>query len=225
MPAPAAWSPPRRPPYGGDAPGRKTPPRSAARRRCRSTAGPRACDNSLRRVGGPPRLLPSIDVVQSPAGRGPIEKQRALATVAGQRRGALELLAGLGAAAELRQEVAAHARQEVVPLERRLPDERVDEREPGRRPVGHRERDGAVELHDRRGGQQLVQGGDPRPVGLPGGTRPGVARRDGGLHRVRAATQRLGLVESGEAPPDEPPAPPAPVPGPPPDPPPRRAPP
>ena len=49
-----------------------------------------------------------------------LQKQLALARVAGQRRRALELGARLVEPAELVEEVAAHARQQVVAFERRL---------------------------------------------------------------------------------------------------------
>ena len=77
-------------------------------------------------------------------------EQRSLARVAGQRRRALELGARLVEASELGQQIAAHARQQVVAGQRRLVRERVDERQPGGRPVGHADRDRAVELDDRR---------------------------------------------------------------------------
>src|SRR3954469_23038176 len=54
------------------------------------------------------------------AGGGAGEQQGALPGVLRHRRRALELAAGLGGAAELREEVAAHARQQVVAVERRL---------------------------------------------------------------------------------------------------------
>src|SRR5262245_59570368 len=50
--------------------------------------------------------------------RGTCEQQLAFALVARQRGGAFELRAGFGVAAELREEVAAHAREQVVLRER-----------------------------------------------------------------------------------------------------------
>jgi hypothetical protein len=92
---------------------------------------------------------------------------------------ALELRARLVEAAELGEEVAAHARQQVVALERRLRGQRVDELEAGRRAERHRDRDRAVQLHDRRRrelGERVVERRDARPVGLLGGA-PARGRR------------------------------------------------
>src|SRR6058998_4386697 len=79
---------------------------------------------------------------------GPLEQQLALARVSRERCRALELRAGLVEAAELGEEVAAHARQEVVSLERRLRGQLIDEREARRRTERHPERDRAIQLHD-----------------------------------------------------------------------------
>src|SRR5437899_10946648 len=62
-----------------------------------------------------------------------IEEELLLASVAGERGRALEFRAGLVEAAELHEEVAAHAGQEVVVLESRLGGERIDECQPFRR--------------------------------------------------------------------------------------------
>src|SRR5204862_547668 len=51
---------------------------------------------------------------------GALEQQLALPSVSGERCRALELVTRLVEAAELREQVAAHARQEVVALEQRL---------------------------------------------------------------------------------------------------------
>ena len=83
-------------------------------------------------------------------GAGTLEQQLALAGVAGQRGGALELVARLLRAADLDEQVAAHARQEMIALERRLGGQRIDEVEAGCGTDGHRYRDGAVQLDDRR---------------------------------------------------------------------------
>src|SRR6266849_437650 len=58
---------------------------------------------------------------------GTLEQQLALACVARERCRALELRTGLVEAAELSEEVAAHARQEVVVLEQGLGGQRIDE--------------------------------------------------------------------------------------------------
>src|SRR6266540_4172437 len=79
---------------------------------------------------------------------GALEQQLALASVSRERCRALELLTGLGETAESGEEIAAHGRQEVVPLEGRLRRQRIGELEARRRTERHRERDRAVELHD-----------------------------------------------------------------------------
>ena len=66
------------------------------------------------------------------------EEQRALARVARERGGALELRPRLVDAAELREQVAAHARQQVVVPQRRLVGQRVDELEARLGPERHR---------------------------------------------------------------------------------------
>src|SRR5256885_2286442 len=58
------------------------------------------------------------------ARRGTAEEQGALALVTGERGGALELAARFDAAPELDEQIAAHARQQVVGLERRLGEQR-----------------------------------------------------------------------------------------------------
>src|SRR5262245_42212973 len=70
------------------------------------------------------------------------EQQLPLAGVAGQLGGAFELGSRLGVAAELVQEIAADARQEVVALQRRLGCELVNQLEAGRRTERHRHCDG-----------------------------------------------------------------------------------
>ena len=72
-----------------------------------------------------------------------LQQQFALARVAGQRRGALELGARLVGAAELGQQVRAHARQQVVVAQRRLVEQLVDVRAgrpPARTPCRARRR-------------------------------------------------------------------------------------
>src|SRR5436190_7462551 len=139
---------------------------------------------------------------------GTVEEHRALARVAGERGGALELGACLLAAAELSEEVAADARQQVVVAEFRLRRQRVDELEATGGPAGHGNGDRTVELHDggrRERGQDLVERRDAFPVGLLRAARPGVAGGDRGLHHVgaRRAAEPLGAQQRGEAPADE----------------------
>jgi hypothetical protein len=68
----------------------------------------------------------------------------------GERCGALELGASFAEAAELFEEVAAHARQQVVRLSAGSDVKRIDEFEAGGGSVRHADRDRAIEVHDRR---------------------------------------------------------------------------
>ena len=61
------------------------------------------------------------------------------ARIPGEPGGALELGAGLGEAAELGEEIAAHARQQVVSSQRWLRGQAVDDLETGRRPRRQRQ--------------------------------------------------------------------------------------
>ena len=131
------------------------------------------------------------------AGRGALAQQRLLARVAGQCRCLQEGRAGFGEAAEFFQQVAVHRREQVVVGQRRRLAQRFHQRQRRGRAFGHRDGDGAIELHHRRGqhvDQLVVQGGDARPVGgrCLGGA--GVAGGDGCLQRVGAgaATKFLG---------------------------------
>ena len=93
------------------------------------------------------------------------------ARVSGERRGPLELGARLLEAAELREQIAAHARQQVVAAQRRLVDEPSTSSSPAAGPnamptatarFSSTTGDG-VEL-----GERVVERGDPLPVGLAG---------------------------------------------------------
>src|SRR5262245_65049009 len=83
------------------------------------------------------------------AGGGAVEEDGALACVAGQRGGALELGARLLVAAEPGQQVAADAGQEMVAAQLRPAGQRVDELEAPLWAEGHGDGDRAVELHHR----------------------------------------------------------------------------
>ena len=52
-------------------------------------------------------------------------------------------------ATELGEQVAAHARQQVVAAERRVVDQRIDQLEAGRRSERHADRDRAIQIDDR----------------------------------------------------------------------------
>src|SRR5258708_1915750 len=73
-----------------------------------------------------------------------LQQQLALASVARERCCALKLRACLVEAAQFREEVAAHARQQVIALERRFGGQGIDELQAGRRTEGHRDRDRTV---------------------------------------------------------------------------------
>ena len=83
-------------------------------------------------------------------GPGTVEQEFGLACVARERCGALELRLCVGEAPELEEKVAADAGQEMIGLERRFRDERVDELETRGWTEGHGESDGAIQLHDGR---------------------------------------------------------------------------
>src|SRR6266702_2160903 len=79
---------------------------------------------------------------------GAVEEQVALACIPCQRRGALELWARLLEAAEFDEQIAAHAGQEVIGLERRLRRQLVDQLETSCWAECHPQRDRALQLHD-----------------------------------------------------------------------------
>src|SRR5690606_14920107 len=145
----------------------------------------------------PPRLLR------------PSQQQPSLLLVPGERRGPRELGAGLPRPSQAGQQVAPHARQQVVVPQRRDVGQGVDEGQRGGGPLGHGHGDRAVEFDDRgrcAGGQQPVEGGDAGPVGLLVAVGVGVAGGDGRLEGVGArcpAREGLGAAEGGDAPGDE----------------------
>src|SRR4051812_15576644 len=77
----------------------------------------------------------------------------ALAGVLRERGGAQEIGARLGVPPELRQQIGARGREQVIPRERRLGGERVEDGEARRGALGAGDGDGAVELDDGRGHQ------------------------------------------------------------------------
>ena len=116
----------------------------------------------------------------------------------------LELGACLLVAAELREQVAAHARQEVVALKRSVNDQLVHQLESGGRAERHPHGNGSVQLHDRRPAEleeTVVERHDPRPVGFLHAPRPRVAGRDRRLKRVRAkrTAELFGPLQRGQA--------------------------
>jgi hypothetical protein len=73
------------------------------------------------------------------------------ALVASQPRGRFEFSARLFLAAELMEEIASNARQQVIALERRLAREAVHDRQRDCRSFGNANGDRAVEFDDGRG--------------------------------------------------------------------------
>src|SRR5262245_43498696 len=101
----------------------------------------------------------------------------------------LELRAGIVTAAQLQQEVATNARQQVVVAKSGLVRERVDELEPRSGSEGHGDSDYAIQLDDRRARdlhECVIEGDDLLPVRCVPGAGPRVASGDGGLDCVRA---------------------------------------
>ena len=92
---------------------------------------------------GSARTQRTAVVSQAAARSRSIARSRSLRVIAAARSNSARASAE---AAELLQQVAAHAGDQVVVRERRLVAQRVDELEPGGRPERHPQRDGAVEL-------------------------------------------------------------------------------
>jgi hypothetical protein len=136
--------------------------------------------------------------------------------VLGERCGTVELRPRLVLAAELREQVSAHRRQQVVTAQSRFGREGVNQLERRLGAECHSDGDRAVELDDRRRpelGEPVVEGDNALPVRLIGDAGPRVAGGDGRLERVRAegAAGALRALERGEAAADEQPVPARPV--------------
>jgi hypothetical protein len=102
---------------------------------------------------------------------GALGQEGALPSVGGQCRGPLELGCRLAVAAQPVKQVAPHAVEEVVLLERAGAYEDVHQGQGFYRTRCPRDRHGAVELDDRRGcgaGERCVEGDQLVPVGLFG---------------------------------------------------------
>ena len=110
-------------------------------------------------------------------------------------------------AAELAQEIAAHAIKQVIVLERGLLADGVDQRQREGGALRHRDGDGAIEFDHRGGGgatEQSVKRGDLGPVGILGLARAGVAGGNGSLDGVgtQATIEPLGAQQALESAPD-----------------------
>ena len=77
-----------------------------------------------------------------------MKKQRALARIPREGRRALELRACFVKSADLLEEIAPHARQEMVPPKCRLRSQRIDELEARCWTERHRNSNGTIQLHD-----------------------------------------------------------------------------
>ena len=101
----------------------------------------------------------------------------------------LERNAGLFAAPQLLQQVAAHGRKRRVVAQFRLVYQSVDDGEAGLGTFGTAHGHRAIEFHHRRWRdlhQSCVQGGDGRPVGLLESQGAGMAGRERRLQHVDA---------------------------------------
>jgi hypothetical protein len=123
-----------------------------------------------------------------------------------------ELRPRLLGSTELLEQVSAHRGQQLVVGQRPLGAQRLHHVERRPRAERHPDRDGAVQLHDRRRnelGERVIKRDDALPVGVLRDPRLRVAGGDGGLPRVRperaAAAQRA--LERGEAAADQQPVP------------------
>jgi len=141
----------------------------------------------------------------------PLEQQRTLALVLRQAGGPFEFGLRFRVPAQLRQQVAAHAGQQVVGAQRGHVQQGVGEGQARLRTIRHAQRDGAVQFHDGGGhqlGQCIVQGGDAGPVRRFRRQRPRVAGGDGGLQRIRPeGTEAAGALQRREAAADQQPVP------------------
>src|SRR5580700_10483562 len=124
------------------------------------------------------RVLIFLHIELSLRDAGAFQKQIALARIARQGSSTLEFNARLGEAAELEEEIATNAGQEMVIFESRLRGESIDELQPGCGTARHGDGDRAIQFHDwrRRQLRELrIKTGDPLPVCLVGRERGGVA--------------------------------------------------
>ena len=104
--------------------------------------------------------------------------------------------ARVGHSSKATAQIGSRRMREVVLVEIAAGEDRIDDRQPRRRTVAHRDRRGAIQLDDRRriGAQQhVVQADDLRPVRVGGRSRFGMHGGNRRLQRVRtepAAGQR-----------------------------------
>ena len=131
------------------------------------------------------------------------EEQFAFARVSRERCGALEFCTRLFEAAEFFEEIAAHAWQQVVALERRLGGQCINEFQTRCRTERHSHCHRAIQLDDRRWRELRERHRRARrcaPSPFPRSARAGVAGGDRGLQRVGAerAAELLGAFERGE---------------------------
>src|SRR2546426_1351455 len=161
----------------------------------------RSCRSSR---SGASELLWIVGRRSARARGGTLEEQGALAGVARERGRALELRPRFVEAAKLEEEVAPHARQEMVARERGLGGQRSDDLETGGRTQGHGVCHRAIELHDgglRELSEGIVQRRDARPVGRFRSAGSRMTGGDSPLQRVgtQGAGELLGALERREA--------------------------
>lgn len=99
------------------------------------------------RIWAPRPLQPAAAAISRQ--RAARDQQLAFARVGGQPGGAFELGARLGVAAQAEQQVATHARQQVVVGQLGLAGQRIHQRQRRFRTCGHGHRHRAVERHHR----------------------------------------------------------------------------
>src|ERR1700733_3964310 len=142
------------------------------------------------------RVIPLRSSLASSTPLSTRQQQLTLSCVACQRSRALELRASFIEASEFVQQIAAHARQQMIILERAFCRQRVHHFQPGRRTERHRNRDRAIQINHRRRRnprERLIERNDPRPIRLLRRTRSRMASRNLGLQNVRALTSRIQL--------------------------------
>ncbi|KAG0926400.1 hypothetical protein G6F31_018407 [Rhizopus arrhizus] len=123
------------------------------------------------------------------------QQQLAFAGVARHAGGALEFRVGLGVAAELGEQVAAHAGQPMVVGQCCIRRQRVDQVQPRLRAERHADGNGAVQRHHWRRHhlrERVVKRHDARPIGVLRRAGARMAGRQFGLQGIRAQRPALG---------------------------------
>jgi hypothetical protein len=156
--------------------------------------------SSARRIAAPTVTTHDGSQIDTPE---PFFQVRRFDAVRGQCQGFPVRLRGFRVAPQTPQEIRARRVVEAVALQiAGLPD-RLDEPQALGEAAAHRDRDGVVQRHDRRGRvleENRVERLDLAPVGLGRGLRARMEGADRGLELVRTRrTEREGGVEAREA--------------------------